>query len=50
MYRLMTEIMGDTGDKEVPDSSILFRVRQFLYWRRESESIELRLNALLRPD
>jgi hypothetical protein len=46
----MTEIMYDASDKEVPDSRILFRVRQFLDWRRESESIELRLDALLRPN
>jgi hypothetical protein len=42
----MSEIMGDTGNKDVPDSSILFRVRQFIDWRRECESIDLRLAAL----
>lgn len=44
----MTDILCDAGDKEV--NSILFRVQQFLEWRNESKSIDIRLDALLRPN
>jgi hypothetical protein len=50
MYPVMTTKPFNTGDKEVLESTIYFRVRQFLDWRKESDSIDIRLDALLREN
>jgi hypothetical protein len=46
----MTDILCDTGDKEFLDSIIYFRVQQFLDWRKESDFIDVRLDAILRQN
>ena len=43
----MAGILCDTGDKEVLDRIICSRFQQFLEWRKESDSREVRLDAIL---
>jgi hypothetical protein len=50
MYRVMTRCACTSGDKEVLESIIWFRVQQFLDWRRESDFIDIRLDSLLHPN
>jgi hypothetical protein len=46
----MTRSACNSGDKEVLESIIWFRVQQFLDWRRESDCIDFRLDSLLHPN
>jgi len=50
MNRVMTRSARNSGDKEVLESIIWFRVQQFLDWRRESDSIDFHLDSLLHPN
>lgn len=40
----MADILCDTGDKEVLDRIICSRLQQFLEWRKECDSREVRLD------
>lgn len=44
----MTCILPGTGDKEVLEDNLWFMVQQFLDWRKESDSIDVSLDAILR--
>ena len=46
----MTDSLCDSGEKEVLDQILCSRVQQFLDWRRESDSLEARLTAVLGRD
>jgi hypothetical protein len=43
----MTDSLCNKSEKEVHDRIICFRVQQFPDWRIESDSLEIRLNAVL---